>query len=254
MNEICIDRTTSNNFKRPSSTLSLSMREIKKQRKLLRIYKDRVFIMTILCKKSESFYNTVNTLFIVILILTSTLLAVSNSYHFEDKHMNENFRILGIFLNSINVLIVSFNSQLKIGERASEFKIKTQTFNKLAHEIEMLFIGDVVDTISVQNIIARYDIIVDNTDSFPGYIKKSVSNKYKEDYNMPVTVISPHKRNSENDSNNTTPPIQDLEEMFHIQNERNMERNIENDIEITTHSEPNRKRFNSISISPLNSI
>ena len=257
MDEICIDRASSSKFKiAVNGSFSYSMREIKKQRKLLRTYKDRAFIMTILCKKSEAFYNTINTLFIIILILTSTILAISNSYHFQDNNINEHVRVVSIILNSINVLIVSFNSQLKIGQKTSEFKLKTLAFNNLSNEIEILFVNDTLDQTSFQNIITQYDIIADNTDTFPGFIKRYVSKKYRDDYNMPVTVISPHKRNSDSESNGT-PPIQDIEEMYNIYGENNLNNvKIVKDEDIEVSSEPNRERINSNEFfySPVNSI
>lgn len=196
MEEICEDKYSQikEKFKKQQSSFNYSMREIQKQVSLLHVYKDRVFIMTILCNKSENFYNMINTIFTIILILTSTLLAVTNSYHFTDAHINEQVKVAGIVLNSINVLLVSFNSQLKISQRSSEFKLKTQAFNKLSHEIEMLLIKDTLDPTSVKNIITQYDLLADNTESFPGFIKSAVRKKYGEDYNLPVTVISPINR------------------------------------------------------------
>lgn len=201
MEEICEDKYAAikDKFQKTKrNSFNYSMREVERQTSLLNIYKDRVFIMTILCNKSENFYNMINTIFTIILVFTSTLLAVTNSYHFHDNHVNEQVKIAGIVINSVNVLLVSFNSQLKISQRSSEFKLKTQAFNKLNHELEMLLLNDVVNPTSVQNIITQYDLLAEHTDSFPAFIKKNVRNKYGEDYNMPMTVASPyHKKRSD---------------------------------------------------------
>lgn len=190
--------------------LSASAKTLLKNKKLLRQYKDKTYIMSILCYKTESFYTSIHTFFTITLVLSSTVMAISNSYH---VHSNVNIKISNIVFNFITILLVSLNTQLKISQRSSEFKIRSQTFNKLTHTIEVLLTNDTIDSIQVQNIISQYDILAENTDSFPGFIKKNVNKKYGDKYTMPTIAVSPIKENIKNDESSEdvsdgTPPIE----------------------------------------------
>ena len=200
---------------------SASAKTLLKNKKLLRQYKDKTYIMSILCYKTESFYTNIHTFFTITLVLTSTIMAISNSYH---AHGNTSIKISNIVFNFITILLVSLNTQLKISQRSSEFKLKSQSFNKLTHTIEMLLTNDTIDSIQVQNIISQYDILAENTDSFPGFIKKNVNRKYGDKYTLPTIAISPVKENVKNDElsddiTDGTPPI----EFSNIQEKNNSE-------------------------------
>lgn len=201
MNDLNITRLVSNN------SFGTSLHELYRNKRLLRQYKDKSFIMTILCSKSENFYNSINTVFTIILVLTSSLLAIGNSYHAQ--HFNHAFQLVNIVINFITILIVSLNNQLKISQKMSEFKIKSQSYNKLTHNIELLLTNDTIEQLHVHNIVSQYDILSDNTDTFPGFIRRYVVNKYGATHTMPTTAISPIK-NSNRDidvGSEGTPPI-----------------------------------------------
>lgn len=189
-----------------SNSLGTSLQELYRNKRLLKQYKDKCFIMTILCSKSESFFNSINTIFTIILVLTSSILAIGNSYHKDEG--NHKLRLINISINFITILIVSLNNQLKISQKMSEFKVKAQSYNKLTHNIELILTNDTVEHMQVHNIISQYDILSDNTDSFPGFIKKYVVKKYGDSYTLPATAVSPSKDPDDKRIDvNETPPI-----------------------------------------------
>lgn len=211
MNEISIDRLVSSN------SFGASLNELYRNKRLLKQYKDKSFIMTILCSKSENFFNSINTFFTIILVVTQSTLAIGNSYHAQ--HFNHHFQLVNIVINFVTVLIISFNNQFKISQKMTEFKVKSQSYNKLTHNIELLLTNDTIEQIHVQNIISQYDILADNTDSFPNFIRKYVINKYSSKYCMPTTAMSPTQNTRERDREDETPPIPsyvDTENTFHI--------------------------------------
>ena len=191
--DIVLSNSPSNMFKVSNigrTCSSTSKFELINNRKLLQSYNDKAFIMTILCTKSESFYNSISTCFTIILIITSTFLAITNSYY-ANNYEESIIKIISAVINCVNILLVSFNSQLKISQRASEFKLKIQSFNKLTHQIEMLLTNDIIEQVSVHNVISQYDLLSEHTDSFPGFIKRHINKKYSNYYEMPAIITSP---------------------------------------------------------------
>ena len=137
------------------------------QKKLLIQYRDKSYVMSILCSECSDYYNKINNMFKFPLIITNSIMVVFNSENFE------NIRIANIILNVATSLILSLVGNFKLNERVINFSSKSVKFNKLCHKIED-YIYNSIDEITTENIrtiIDEYDFINESIEyPFVGYI------------------------------------------------------------------------------------
>ena len=159
------------------------------QQKLLKSYKDRSLIVTILSKRSYEFFSFIKSLVNIPLILSSTTLAILNSASITTEQM----KLPNIIINSITGLTLAMISNIKINEKTTVFKNISQKMNKLNHKIEEAFINDLdnLDSDKITNFIREYESLIDQLDyNFPTSVKKKVYNKYKNtNLTLPNTLI-----------------------------------------------------------------
>jgi hypothetical protein len=102
------------------------------QKKLLIGYRDKAYVMSILCSECSDFYNRISNFFKFPLIITNSIMVIFNSENFE------NVRIANIILNVATSLILSLIGNFKLNERVINFTSKSVKFNKLCHKCEDL--------------------------------------------------------------------------------------------------------------------
>jgi len=152
------------------------------QKKLLIGYRDRCYVMSILCNECSDYYNRISNFFKFPLIITNSIMVIFNSENFE------NVRIANIVLNVATSLILSLVGNFKLNERVINFTSKGVKFNKLCHKIEDLLYNciDEITTENIRAIIDDYDAINEQIEyPFVGYIKEKLMKKYGNNRVMP---------------------------------------------------------------------
>ena len=157
------------------------MKITEEQKKLLTQYRDKAYVMSILCSECSDYYSRINNFFKFPLILTNSIMVIFNSENFE------NIRIANIILNVATSLILSLVGNFKLNERVINFSSKSIKFNKLCHKIEDLLYNS-IDDITTENIranIDEYDTINEQIEyPFVSYIKQRLIKKYSNNRSM----------------------------------------------------------------------
>jgi hypothetical protein len=149
------------------------------QKKLLKGYKDKSLIVSILAKRSYDFFSTIKSFVNVPLILSSTSLAILNSASLTGEQM----KIPNIIINSITGLTLAMISNFKITEKVTVFQNVSTKMNKLNHRIEEAMINDIdgLNKDKISMFIKEYEALVESLDyPFPTSIKKKVYRRYKD--------------------------------------------------------------------------
>lgn len=158
------------------------MKITEEQKKLLIQYRDKCFVMSILCSECSDYYSRINNFFKFPLIITNSIMVIFNSENFE------NIRIVNMILNVCTSLILALIGNFKLNERVINFSSRSVKFNKLCHKIEDL-LYNTLDDITTENIrqnIDEYDTINEGIEyPFVGYIKKRLIKKYQSSRSMP---------------------------------------------------------------------
>ena len=144
---------------------------------LLKSYKDKAYIMGLLCEQSYNNYSFVKNLINIPLILINTSMTILNSIIENSNEM----KIPNIILNSSTGLIIAFVSQYKLYEKINEFHQLQNKFNKLSTNIEKKLILDIESLTDndINGYIETYDILIDNM-VYP--ISDGIKNKIKKQF------------------------------------------------------------------------
>ena len=161
------------------------MKITEEQKKLLTQYRDKAYVMSILCSECSDYYSRINNFFKFPLILTNSIMVIFNSENFE------NIRIANIILNVATSLILSLVGNFKLNERVINFTSKSVKFNKLCHKIEDSLYNS-IDEITTENIranIDEYDTINEQIEyPFVSYIKQRLIKKYSKNRSIPNVI------------------------------------------------------------------
>lgn len=157
---------------------------------LLKKYKDKSLVVSILSKRSYEFYSTIKGFVNIPLILSSTTLAILNSSNFTGEQM----KIPNIVINSITGLTLAMVSNFKINEKSTVFQNVSTKMNKLNHRIEEALMAEFEELTpdKVSSFIKEYESIVDQVMdfSYPNSIKKNVHKQcLKKGYHLPNALI-----------------------------------------------------------------
>lgn len=160
------------------------------QIKLLKQYKDKSYIVSILAKKSFDYYSYIKSLINVPLILSSTSLAILNSADITAEQM----KIPNIIINSITGLTLALIGNFKINERVSLYKNINTKITKLNHRLEEYDV-EKYSTVTKEkyiNLINEYESIIEQIEiPFPNKIKKQIYNKFKNtNLALPNSIIA----------------------------------------------------------------
>ena len=111
--------------------------------------------MTLLCTRATHYWSMIKTAFQIPLILTSSIMCILNS--FDDG--NGNMKIPNVVVNGVSVLLISYQSNLKVAEKVELFKQLSNSFLALAHQIEGMELEE-LDKNAVNNLYDKYDTLV----------------------------------------------------------------------------------------------
>jgi hypothetical protein len=177
--------------------------------KIVKEYNDRIYIYSILCNRSEVYYNRLKFFCSVPVILISSLMSVLNSN--LEQNILKNFNII---FNALTAFILAFSNLMKVNEKVQEFKDIRKKFNTLDSLIEMQLAtgGDGLTSDFVTNIIKDYDNIVDNMNfEIPDHICRNVYKQYKNQKVLPIVL---HGMREESEYKNTLYEKKSLNEVL----------------------------------------
>jgi hypothetical protein len=154
---------------------------------MLRNYRDKIYIMILICSKSAGYYGSINNRITGFLILISTALTILNGVlqlgSIELKYVN-------IVCNALMALTIGFNRAFKFGEKSSDFHKHSLNFTKLEHTLENEYnLNKNVSDEFIKNIVDMYDTYLDSLHfSVPGNIINNVKKEVGENYEFPLSI------------------------------------------------------------------
>ena len=116
---------------------------------------DKCECMSLLSQRACNHWSFIKFLFQIPLILTSSVMCILNSFDKGDGMM----KIPNVVVNGISVLLISYQSNLKVAEKVELFKNLSNSFLKLAHEIEGKS-PEELDRNTVNILIEKYDSLI----------------------------------------------------------------------------------------------
>ena len=157
------------------------------QLELLKQYKDKSYINTLLAEQSYDYYNFVKNIINIPLILCNTIMVIKNSI-ITDQDL---LKILNIILNSSTGLIISMISNFKIYEKIQQYHQLQIKFNKLNHQIDSKINNDMSNITSdyIIGVIEDYDQILESIEyTFPTKIKNRIKKQYENKMTLPSSL------------------------------------------------------------------
>jgi len=138
-------------------------------------YKDYCYVMSVLCNRSGAYYAFIKQIFLVILIIPSSSMAIINGAFNETA-----LKPVNIIVNAIVAVLIAIQNTLKIAERADIFNTMSIKFLKLCSEIESSIINDNMSNEHLNTIINNYNSLIEQISfNFPERIKKEIKTKNK---------------------------------------------------------------------------
>ena len=154
---------------------------------LLKSYKDKSYIMGVLCEKSYEHFSFIKSLCNIPLILISSVMAILNSSTFDGNEM----KIPNIVINSLTAMIVGIINNFRINEKENNFKQLSCKFMKISHMIEDKLHNhlETLTSSDISNQIKEYDNLIEQIDfTFPTSIQKTVKALYKNKKQLPAIL------------------------------------------------------------------
>lgn len=127
--------------------------------------------MSVLTQKACNHWSLIKFIFQIPLILTSSVMCILNS--FSDN--NNNMKLPNVIVNGISVLLISYQSNLKVFEKCELFKNLSNQFLQLAHDVEGKD-PEELDRNTVNIFIEKYDALISSClfEEIPKSIKLDV--------------------------------------------------------------------------------
>jgi hypothetical protein len=146
---------------------------------ILKQYRDRCYINSLLCEASYNFYNMINNIFLFPTILGSSILTCLNSSNIDTEHI----KYTNIIINGTITIILAITTQYKIHDRIGLFKAYHTKFIKLNHQIESILNTKKSEEITnddVNLIVNKYDLFVEELIfNYPEHIKNKCIKRFK---------------------------------------------------------------------------
>lgn len=155
------------------------------QIKLLQDYRDKSYIISVLCNECAEYYSFIRSCINVPLILSSSIMTILNSYN---KINSDDLQISNIILNSSTALILSLSSNLKLNEKIINFKNISQKMNKYCSHIEDILTNHLSEITNgeITKYIEDYNNLNEQIEfSFVGHIKDRIKKKYDGKKTLP---------------------------------------------------------------------
>jgi hypothetical protein len=182
------------------------------QIKLLKVYKDKSYVLHILCNETNQHYQCVKNFLSFPIILSSAIMTIINSSELEPELLKP----INIIINAITTIILSYMNNYKIAEKSEAFKNLGNKMIKLSHDIEDKLTNDIdnVTIDDIRDIINRYDSFNESIlYEYPKYIKNKVLLKLKDKYILPNILVSYSNSNSNSNSNSINNSTSNLNEI-----------------------------------------
>ena len=154
------------------------------QIKLLEDYRDKSYIIAIMCSQSQEHFSFLRSMVNLPLILSSSVMTVLNSMSDNSNEM----KYANIVLNTWTSLILSIIGNFKLTEQDTNFRSLSTKFNKLCHKIEDFLSIDLESTKieDIRAIINEYDSLNESLDfPFPNFIKNRIKKVYSGKKTLP---------------------------------------------------------------------
>lgn len=146
---------------------------------ILREYRDRCYINSLLCEASYNFYNMINNILLFPTILGSSILTCLNSSNIE----NEKIKYTNIIINGTITIILAITTQYKFHDRISMFKTFQTKYIKLNHQIEGILNTKKEEEINIEEvntIVNKYDMLCEELIfNYPEHLKTKVIKRFK---------------------------------------------------------------------------
>jgi hypothetical protein len=146
---------------------------------ILKQYRDRCYINSLLCEASYNFYNLINNVFLFPTILGSSILTCLNSSNIE----SQDIKYTNIIINGTITIILALTTQYKIHDRIGLFKAYHTKFIKLNHQVESILNTKKSEEITnddVNLIVNKYDLFVEELIfNYPEHLKTKVIKRFK---------------------------------------------------------------------------
>ena len=147
---------------------------------VLKQYRDRCYINSLLCEASYNFYNYINNIFLFPTILGSSILTCLNSSNID----TERIKYTNIIINGAITIILAITTQYKIHDRISMFKAYQSKYTKLNHQIESILNTKKENEIlidEVNTIVGKYDLLVEELHfNYPDHLKNRTVKRFKD--------------------------------------------------------------------------
>ena len=167
---------------------------------VLKQYRDRCYVNSLLCEASYNFYNHISNIFLFPTILGSSILTCLNSSNVD----TEKIKYTNIIINGAITIILAITTQYKIHDRIGLFKSYQTKYIKLNHQIESILNTKKENEIvidDVNTIVNKYDLLVEELQfNYPEHIKNRVIKRFKNtNITLPnslalqadITIVSP---------------------------------------------------------------
>ena len=158
-----------------------------RQINLLKSYKDKSYVMGVLCQKSFEYFNFIKSICNIPLIIISSAMAILNSSAFDGNEM----KIPNVVINSLTAMIVGIINNFRVNEKEGNFKQLSLKFMKISHTIEDKLNNhlDSLTSEDISNQIKEYDSMIEQIDfTFPASIQKTVKALYKNKKQLPAIL------------------------------------------------------------------
>lgn len=155
------------------------------QIKLLQSYRDKSYVLSLLCIECSSFYGLIRSILNIPLILCSSVMTILNS---NNRLNQDDLQISNIALNASTALILSVSSSLKLNEKIINFKTVGQKLNKYCSNVEDILANDMTDINhdTIKKIIDDYNTLNEQIEfGFVSFIKNKIKLKYDGKKTLP---------------------------------------------------------------------
>lgn len=146
---------------------------------ILKQYRDRAYINSLLCESSYNYYNVINNILLFPTILGSSILTCLNSSNID----NEKIKYTNIIINGTITIILAVTTQYKIHDRIGMFKSHQIKYTKLNHLIESILNTKKEEEINIEDIntiVNKYDMLCEELIfTFPNHIRNKVIKRFK---------------------------------------------------------------------------
>lgn len=146
---------------------------------ILKQYRDRCYINSLLCEASFNFYNLINNIFLFPTILGSSILTCLNSSNID----SDKIKYTNIIINGTITITLAMTTQYKLNDRISMFKSYQIKYTKLNHQIESILNTRIENQILIDDIniiVNKYDLLCEELQfNFPEHLKNKVIKRFK---------------------------------------------------------------------------